>query len=454
MAVLFDDIQAAHLLRRAGFGGTQTEISDLVLMGREAAVNQLVDYELVDDSEMEQELEALNLLEPPENMQLSLQQIQQWWLFRMMNTRRPLVEKMTLFWHDHFATAVSKVVNRGYMLQQNFLFRDRALSNFEDLVVEVARDPSMIVFLDNNTNIVGAPNENFGRELMELFTTGINDVVTGEENYTEFDIQESSRAFTGWTIRRGSFFFNAAQHDFGQKTFMGQTEDFNGEDIVNILVNLQATARYLSWKLLEWFAYPDPEPELIDEVAQVYFDNNFDMREVVRHILLSDAFCSDKALNATVKNPVEFIIGAIRNLEAEIHPRFLIGFLSLMEQVLFNPPTVAGWDWGLSWINTATLLVRYNTANTVASARGGGRGAAAVFDPNIVLSSSDAASDQAVVDLFLRVLGPLQVSDTTRQTLIDYLNSDGAFVLTPDSIDSKVRGLVHLILSLPEYQLN
>jgi len=454
MAVTFDEVQAAHLLRRAGFGGTQAEIADFVSMGREAAVTYLVDYEQVDDSQMEQELEAQNLLEPNQNQMLNLPQIQQWWLFRMMNTRRPLVEKMVLFWHDHFATAVSKVVNRQYMLEQNFLFRENVLGNFEDLVLDVTRDPAMIVWLDNNTNIIGSPNENFARELMELFTTGINDVVTGEQNYTEFDIQESSRAFTGWTIRRGRFFFNAAQHDFGLKTFMGQTDDFNGEDIVNMLVNMEATGRYLAWKLLEWFVYPDPEPELIDEVAQVYFDTGFDMREVVRHILLSDAFCSDKALGGTVKNPVEFAIGTIRMLEASIHPRFLVSLLNLMEQTLFNPPTVAGWDWHLSWINTATLLVRYNSTNTIASARGGGRDRAAEFDPEFLINRGGASSDTEVVDLFLRLLGPLSVSETTRQTLIDYLNSDGPFVVNNESIDRKVRGLVHLITSLPEYQLN
>lgn len=454
MAVVFDEVQAAHLLRRAGFGGTRQEIADFVAMGREAAVNHLVDFEAIDDSEMETALESRNYLEPNQNNMINLGQIQQWWMFRMLRTKRPLVEKMVLFWHDHFATSVSKVVNREYMIEQNYTLREHALGNFEELVLAIAQDPAMIVFLDNNTNIKGNPNENYARELMELFTTGIFDVITGEENYTEFDIQEAARAFTGWTIRRRNFFFNAAQHDFGIKTVFGDSGDFNGEDIINMLVQREATARHMAWKLLEWFVYPNPEPELIEEVAQVYFDTGYNMREVVRYILLSDAFCSSQALNANVKNPTEFLVGMVRMLEAEADPRAFLGSMSLLEQVLFNPPTVAGWDWGLAWINTATLLVRYNVANSLASARGRvGRGIVS-FNPGDLLSSTDAATADAVVDFFLNILGPLDVSETTRQTLIDYLESDGTFTVNNATIDQKVRGLVHLVTSLPEFQLN
>jgi uncharacterized protein (DUF1800 family) len=454
MAIVFDEIQAAHLLRRAGFGGTRQEIADFVSMGREASVNYLVDFEIVDDSEMESGLAAANFLEPNQNNMLNVGQIQQWWMYRMLHTKRPLVEKMVLFWHDHFATAVSKVVNREYMIEQNYILREHALGNFEDLVLDVAQDPAMIVFLDNNTNIKGSPNENFGRELMELFTTGIFDQVTGEENYTEFDIQEAARAFTGWTIRRRNFFFNAAQHDFGIKTVFGESGDFNGEDIINMLVQLDATARHMAWKLLEWFVFPDPSAELIEEVAQVYFDSGYNIKEVVRYILLSDAFCSQSALNANVKNPTEFIVGMIRMLEADADPRAFLDSMALLEQVLFNPPTVAGWDWGLAWINTATLLIRYNVSNSLASARGRVGRSAVSFDPGNLLSTTDAASAEAVVDFFLALMGPLDVSVTTRQTLIDYLDSDGTFTVNNATIDQKVRGLVHLVTALPEFQLN
>jgi uncharacterized protein (DUF1800 family) len=443
--------QAAHLLRRAGFGGTPEDIEFFLVLGHEGAVDYLVNYEQVSDSAMEQALERRGYLETERGQQLPLANIQQWWLFRMIHTKRPLLEKMTLFWHDHFATAVSKVVSRPLMLQQNELFRRLALGNFREMLVGVSQDPAMIVWLDNNTNVKGSPNENFARELMELFTLGITDVITGEPNYTETDIQEAARAFTGWTIRRGRFFFNASQHDFGQKTVLGRTGDWGGEDIVEILVELRATARFLARKLLEFFVYPDPEPELIEAIADVYLDSNYDMRTVVRQILLSEVFMSEKALLANVKSPVELVVGMIRELKAEIDTRFLLGPLALMEQMLFNPPTVAGWDWGLGWINTATLLTRYNVASALASVRKT-RGAA--FDPARLLPKGGLQSAEEVVDHFLHILGPLPVASLTRQALIDYLNGDGPFELNARTIDKQIRGLIHLILTLPEYQLN
>jgi uncharacterized protein (DUF1800 family) len=237
---------------------------------------------------------------------------------------------------------------------------------------------------------------------------------------------------------------------------MGQTGTFNGDDIVNILVNRQATARYISWKLLEWFVYADPEPELIQGVADIYTSNNFDMRAVIRHILLSDAFASDKAVNANIKNPTEFVTGIVRMLKLTAEPRAFLSSMSLMDQVLFNPPTVAGWDWGLSWINTATLLVRYNAANGVATARGQTAQARNLltFDPKGFMQGQSATTAEDVVDLFLSALGPLQVADSQRQALVDYLNNGGTFTLTDATIDQKVRGLVHLVMSLPEFQLN
>ncbi len=448
----FNSVQAAHLLRRAGFGATPEEIDDVLLLGREGAVDYLIHYEQIDDSAMEQALAAQNYLQPPAGQPLSLPAIQQWWLFRMLHTRRPLQEKMTLFWHDHFATAVSKVVSRELMLQQNELFRRLALGNFGEMLVEVSKDPAMIIWLDNNTNVKGSPNENYARELMELFTMGINDVITGEPNYTEEDIHESARAFTGWTIRRGRFFFNSSQHDYGTKTFLGEAGAFNGEDIVDILVKRRATARFMSKKLLEFFVYPNPEPELIEEVADVYLNNQYNMMAVVRHILLMNAFYSERALFANIKSPTELVIGTIRMLKATATPhRVILGAMSLMEQTLFNPPTVAGWDGGLNWINTATLLVRYNFANGLVSSRGG---PVATFDPNRLLEGQNLTTAEQIVDHFLNVFGPLPVSTATRQALIDYLNSDGPFTLNAQTIDRQVRGLIHLILTLPEYQLN
>ena len=445
----FDQVQAAHLLRRAGFGGNQEDVQYLVLLGREGAVDYLLNYEQVSDSAMEQALAAQDYLR---QQPLNLLGIWQWWLFRLLNTRRPLQEKMSLFWHDHFATAISKVTIAELMLQQNQLFRSLALGNFREMLLQVSKDPAMIIWLDNNTNIKDSPNENYARELMELFTMGIHDVIAGEPNYTEQDIHESARAFTGWTIRRGRFFFNASQHDDGTKTFLGETGNFDGGDIVDILVKHPATARFMSKKLLEFFVYPNPEPELIQQVADIYLESQYDIKSVVRHILLMDTFYSEKALLANIKSPTELVVGTIRMLRATATPhRTILGAMSLMEQMLFNPPTVAGWDGGLNWINTATLLVRYNLANGLTSARGG---PVATFDPNRLLQGQNLTTAEDVVDYCLKIFGPLPVSQETRQALIDYLNSAGTFTLSPQIIDRQVRGLIHLIMTLPEYQLN
>jgi uncharacterized protein (DUF1800 family) len=456
-SIAWNEQNAAHLLRRAGFGGPHEEAQTLVDLGLEGAVDHLINYEQVDDSAMEQALAQQNLLQAPPGKQLSLQAIQIWWLFRMINTKRPLLEKMTLFWHGHFATGISKVEVRELMFQQNQLFRHHALDNFQTILLGVSQDPAMIIWLDNLTNIKSAPNENYARELMELFTMGINDVIAGTQNYTEQDIHESARAFTGWTLRRGQFYFNSSQHDNGTKSFLGQTGNFNGDDIVAILAPRPATSRFMAKKLFEFFGYANPEPSIIQELADVYLANQSSIKAVMQHLFTMDAFYSDQALYANIKSPAEFVVGSIRLLQPTVGTAllpYLVNIMDLLQQVLFNPPTVKGWDGGLTWINTASILTRCNFADYLASLRGGHVGS---FDPTTLLSSSPPADANATVDLVLNGLGPLAVPDETRKSLSDYL-TDGhdptSFQITPQTLDSKVRGLVHLVMSLPEYQTN
>jgi len=382
--------------------------------------------------------------------------LQAWWAYRMANTTRQLEEKLTLFWHDHFATAFSKVNRGDYMLAQNQLFRSMALGNFRDILVEVSRDPAMILWLDNNTNIKDAPNENYARELMELFSMGIDHVVSSEPNYTENDIKEVARAFTGWTVRRQGFFFNRNQHDDGVKTVFGVSDNFNGEDIVDLIVQRDATAYFMAKKFWEFFAYEDPEATVLDELVQVYFDGNYDIKKLVRHMFKMDAFYSDRALFGDIKNPAEFAVGAMRQMGFKFRDargyQAVANFMRTMDQDLFNPPSVAGWDGGLSWINTSTLLVRYNTANTITAFND--RRFGATFDPNSVVA--DSSDPEQIVDSMLTLFGTLEVSDDTRFLLVEYL-TDGdlaGFVLDERTAESKIRGLAHLIMSLPEYQLN
>lgn len=447
MPTQFDRDAAAHLLRRAGFAGTLDEIDRLTALGREGAVDYLLNYEQIDDSAMERSLERYI---QTQNLNLTqFRPIQIWWLYRMIYTKRPLLEKMTLFWHGHFATAIKKVALAPLMLQQNQTLRRLALGSFETLTLEVAKDPAMILWLDNNTNIKGAPNENFARELFELFTLGIRDPITGQPAYTEKDIKEAARAFTGWTIRRGQFYFNASQHDDGEKTVLGKTGNWNGDDVVRFACAERSTGRFIAKKLWEFFAYSHPEPAIIEALSDVYFASNYSIKAVMRALFLREEFYSERARFAVIKSPVELVVGAIRQLQADVSLRALPGLLSLMEQDLFNPPDVSGWDGGLKWINTATMLVRYNFANLLATARGGNTG---TFSPERLLANKSFQTPEQLVEYLLQVLGPLYVPDVTKRLFVEYL-AEGGFQLNAQ-IDNKVRGLVHLMMALPHYQLN
>src|SRR5437870_666669 len=257
--------EAAHLLRRLGFGGPPEEIDDLVSRGREGAVDYLINFSQIDNHALNDLLQkSFNFSNPGDPTRFNGGEMQRWWFTRMVHTRRQFEEKLTLFWHNHFATAISKVPDL-LMFGQNLTLRQKALDRFDDLLLKVAQDAAMLVWLDGITNVRGKPNENFARELQELFTMGITDVVTGEQNYTEDDVKEIARAFTGWKPAPPrdpnnpfgfGFVVNPAEHDNGAKTIYGQTGNFGGEDVVTIIAARRATARFLARKMIEFFAYP------------------------------------------------------------------------------------------------------------------------------------------------------------------------------------------------------
>jgi uncharacterized protein (DUF1800 family) len=433
----------AHLLRRAGFGASQTELDEYTALGFDRAVDRLVRYEQVPD-EFDPEKVAFEL-------DLDLTKIEDQrllWMYRMATTKRPLQEKMTLFWHGHFATANSKVNNVGYMVRQNQFFRDHALGNYRDILRGISRDPAMLRWLDSNTNRKRSPNENYARELMELFTIGIG-------NYSEQDVKEAARAFTGWFVKDDQFFFDAAQHDTGQKTVLGRTGNWNGDDIIDMLVGHPATARRLATKLFRFFVYDNPTQEIIEKFAQVYLRSGYDVRALVEAILRSPEFRSERAFHALIKSPMELIIGTVKALGITTLPRDLPGVARRMGQDLYNPPTVKGWDGGMAWITTTTLLERFNLANRLITTRGRD-GFAALRDE---LLAQRPASVEQVVDYFLQRFLDGDVAAHVRRALVAYLqvNDDGKplpFVLDARFIDLKVRGLIHLIMSLPGYQLN
>ncbi|MBX7221641.1 MAG: DUF1800 domain-containing protein [Blastocatellia bacterium] len=458
MAVTWNTENAAHLLRRAGFAGSQAEVADLVKRGLEGSVDYLLNYESIDNSALENQLKSEFRFDPTELKSFSPSEVERFFIFRMTFTKRPLEEKMTFFWHDHFATGLSKVKDY-FMYYQNLTLRKFALAKFDDLVLNVAKDPGMIIWLDNIDNVRGKPNENFARELMELFTCGVFDVVSGQPNYTEDDVKESARAFTGWTLQRQNFFFNQNLHDFGVKTFRGQTGNFNGEDIIANLCNDNATARFMAKKLWEYFVYPNPKADLIDRFAGVYFAKAHSIKELMRAILTSDEFYSDKAKFALVKNPVEFVVGLVRQLGGTGTLRLVAQSLSLQGQEVMDPPDVSGWTSGLGWVNTSSLLERYNFANDMLSNRSTSKERAIFVDVTKLLPPADKQSKADVVDFYLNLMGPLTVDNKTAKALQNYLALDdsgkkGKFKLDDATADKKIRGLLHLIASLPEYHLN
>jgi uncharacterized protein (DUF1800 family) len=341
-----------HLLRRAGFGADPSELAMYQRMGFDTAVNHLVNYQTLDDSTVP--ARPYIVLSYANSHYDDLDTIQWWWLNRMVNTSRPLQEKMTLFWHNHFATAISKVENPYLMYVQNRFLRANALGNFRDLLLGITSDPAMLIWLDGNYSSRGNPNENYAREIMEVFSTG-------RGPYTEDDVKAGARAFTGFRVNDdGTSSFDQSSHDAGVKTFLGQTGYFGPEDIVNILVPHLATASNLATELFSYFAYPYPSSETVSKFAQVYLDSKYSIKAVVEAILKSDEFRSSDAYLAQVKSPVEFVATALRSTGATSEQNSTLDSLSYMGQTLLDPPTVFGWPSGMRWIDSASVFERYN----------------------------------------------------------------------------------------------
>ncbi|MEP0843004.1 MAG: DUF1800 domain-containing protein, partial [Phycisphaerae bacterium] len=312
---------AAHLLRRAGFGGTPEQVERLTRLGRDRAVDLLVDYETIPQTDADFPADAL-MDEPPRGLfaqldaeqRMRMQQVirqlgigdvaalQDWWLRRMVQTPRPLEEKMTLFWHGHFTSGFREVRRPRFLYRQNEFLRRNALGDFRTLLMGISRDAAMLAYLDNGRNVKERPNENYARELMELFSMG-------EGHYGEQDVKAAARAFTGWTAERdGRFVIRSGQHDDGEKTFLGRTGNFDGDDVVNIIMEQPSTSRFLARKLWRFFVEPEPAPEIIEALAEELRSNDFDLRETLRVIFRSDAFYAPKVRFALIKSPAELLV--------------------------------------------------------------------------------------------------------------------------------------------------
>jgi uncharacterized protein (DUF1800 family) len=440
-----DSFWIRHLLRRAGFGHTPAEFDYYKKLGYDATLDELlnpekVDNELLETHIKEQEFDFTNIVD-----------LKRWWLFRMAYTRRPLQEKMTLFWHGHFATSNKKVGHAYAMYLQNVLFRNYGLGNFHELLYNISKDPAMIIYLDNQQNRKGKPNENYAREIMELFTLGIG-------NYTEQDIKEAARAFTGWKTESTGFVFNQKQHDNGTKKVLGVSGNLNGDDVVRILVTQPATGRFLARKLIRFFVFDDPSKAYIDRIAKVYTTSDYNIRKIMHAILTSSEFLSQKAYHAHIKSPAELVVGTLKTLQIKQLDNDLPTSMARMGQNLFEPPNVKGWDGGSSWIATDTMMERFNFAARMASDR--------FTDLRTTTSAAELIRKQGIsnptgmVDYFLQLLVDGDVPQSTRKRLQAYVASDMKGVpgnpnILPEgkTLDAKLRGLVHLIMTLPSYQL-
>jgi len=456
--LVWDKQAAAHFSRRAGFSAPPETLDRYVSQGFNETLDEFLYPQSLDDSAMQAALEAMGyqlvFINPNNQEQPSRQNMARWWLFRMINTRRQLVEKMTYFWHDHFATSVDKVNavtldHEPLMMLQNELFREHSLGNFKQLVHEVARDPAMLLWLDNYLNIQESPNENWARELLELFTMGIG-------NYTEDDIQEAARAFTGWTLDRRTltFSFRPLLHDSGPKVFLGESGPFDGDDVIDIVFEQPVTAEYVAGKLFEFFVYPSPAEEIVAELGDIFRINDYEIRPLLRAIFTHPEFFSEKAYRAQIKSPVELVVSTYRELEIA-DPVSLPRVMRNLGQELFLPPDVGGWTSGTGWLNTTTLLNRYNFFNYIATRRQGPD----FFDVDSIISQHQLANSFGVVNHFLDRLVQEDVPMETFFVLEDYLRRDDTGRLIefnindPVVVDKKVRGLVYLVLILSLYEL-
>jgi uncharacterized protein (DUF1800 family) len=428
---------AAHLMRRAGFGGFQESIEALHAVGKDAAIEYLLNYENVDDPAAAASYQLVPDLSNAGNAI-------GWLLYRMIATTRPLQEKLTWFWHGHFTSALSKVPPQ-LMVIQNETWRKNANGSFSKFLKDMYKDPAMLIYLDNNTNFKGAPNENFARELMELFTMGIG-------NYTEKDIKEAARALTGWVVYPDNYTvgtFVSSLHDYGYKTVLGRRGRFDGDDIMDIVYRHPATAPYICTKLYQFFAGPNPSQRDIDSLTRTWKYRRGNIKEVMRTLFNLNSFWSEENRGALVKSPVEYIVGLIQRWQID-NDQVLAGLgqaLAIMGQVPFNPPHVAGYPENLEWAGTSPLLARYNSANAVLYS-GESNDVIATM-----IAGADVSTAENLINTLIARMSPIQLTQATRDAITTYVDP-ATYNATDYEVAVKARGILHLIASSAEYQVN
>ena len=468
----------AHLLRRASFGATHAELERALDRGYEATVEELLNPQ--DCDELPYDLIRRYHVEQSTLRNQTGAKAQ--WIYRMATTRCPLLEKVTLFWHRVFATAATKLIQARPVANQLDMFRQHGMGSFRDLLFELSRDPAMLMWLDNMDNHRRSINENYGREILELFSMGVG-------NYTEQDIKECARAFTGWSVVNPDYMtikmrnntarpygymswqyqYDADDHDAGVKTFLGETGRFGGGDVVDIICRQEATPRFIARHLYHFFVaddvpvpqwpYTPPEdPEAIELMAEAYFESDYEIKAMLRTMFNSDFFKAEEARFARIKSPSEMVVGALRvagGLDIPSPECYEAAKIcSYMGQDLLNPPSVEGWYGGPDWINTGAYVERVNFASRILGdpERPGVR---ALIDRIAGSTGGGDIPPERLVDACLEFVGPMPVEEETRQNLIDYAERWREISPRSESEDrhAAIAALLRLIVTTQEYQL-
>jgi uncharacterized protein (DUF1800 family) len=459
----WDAPAAYHLYRRAAFGPTRDELKDALAAGMEATVDRLLSV----PKEPRQRPPAVSG-PPPVNPMTQMPDasgqaavLRAAWLQRLLAGVEPTREKLALFWHNHFATSITKVNDGPLMERQGELLFQHALGSFRTMLREVSRDPAMLVWLDSNQNVKGKPNENYAREVMELFTLGVG-------NYSEKDVQETARAFTGWHTANGNFTFVKAQHDHGEKAILGQKGDWDGDNVLRILLDQPACAGFIVRKLYRFFVSEvlAPPDRFLTPLAEAFRKSDYDIAVVVRMILRSKHFYSTYAVRQKVKWPVEYAVGMVRMIgvgvtgRITVNPYSLLGVLELMGQQLYAPPNVKGWEAGKAWLNTATVLARHNFAHSLVNGMGDLNDYAKRFNLQTFFPAANPLAfvlrlgikePAKIVDFYSDLLLPGEVRPEVRTKLIAHIGDADP---ETEGFAQRCRDALFVLLTLPEYQLN
>ena len=456
----------AHLMRRAGFSASYEELERRAAAGYEATVAELLNPQGQPDLEMD--ILERRFIDWKDMNALEVNQA--YWTYRMINTQRPLQEKVALFWHGILCTGNSKCEHGRQMQLQLQMFREKGMGKFDEILRDLARDPAMVFYLDNCMSHKGSINENWGRELLELFSMGVG--MDDQANYSEDDVQEAARAFTGWTITNSiprypygryeaNFIYNRYDHDEGEKTFLGETGNFNGDDIVNIICKQPSAARFVARHLYNFFVADEAEvpawqrtaprdPQAIKELEDEYFRSGYDIGAMLK-VLLNSQWFKDARFEK-VKSPTEVVIGTIRLVKDFTSPKLglhpLANNIRYMGQDLMNPPTVEGWHTGKEWIDSGTLVERINFA----ADQVGNTGLPGVQDIVNRLGSENVTNGGNMVDRCLEMLGGYQLAGETRDQLVQHAEKGGVAAPGTQEFSNRVGEILQLIVATQEYQ--